>query len=143
MVRSIILCDSRVPTSVRIQDGGLVSVDGVQAGETVFENELLKIDNETWVYMCVDGQYRYMHPTRYTVNRQTYREFFYFDSYMNHSCDPNARHEYLTDTVYRIVAVRPIRVGEQITIDYATIDQDNDDEPFECLCGSSKCRKVY
>lgn len=56
--------------------------------------------------------------------------------YNNHSCDPNCgMHGEIT-----FIAIRDIEVGEELTIDYAFID--NEDYSFECHCGSSLCRHV-
>jgi hypothetical protein len=56
--------------------------------------------------------------------------------YVNHSCDPNCgiRGE------ISYVAMRLIKVGEELTIDYAMLD----DEPYEfrCTCGSKNCRGI-
>jgi len=54
--------------------------------------------------------------------------------YNNHSCDPNCgMHGEIT-----FVAIRDIVAGEELTIDYAFVD--NEDYSFECHCGSSNCR---
>jgi SET domain-containing protein len=54
--------------------------------------------------------------------------------YNNHSCDPNCgMHGEIT-----FVAIRDIKPGEELTVDYAFID--NEDYSFECQCGSVKCR---
>ena len=54
--------------------------------------------------------------------------------YNNHSCDPNCgMHGEIT-----FVAIRDIEPGEELTVDYAFID--NEDYSFECHCGSPKCR---
>ena len=53
----------------------------------------------------------------------------------NHSCEPN--------TAYRgldVIALRPIRKGEELTLDYADF-LDEHMEPFQCTCGSNRCRK--
>lgn len=56
--------------------------------------------------------------------------------YINHSCDPNVGlHGEIT-----FVAIRDINKGEELTVDYAFID--NEDYSFNCTCGSSNCRKV-
>lgn len=56
--------------------------------------------------------------------------------YNNHSCDPNCgMHGEIT-----FVAIRDIPAGEELTVDYAFID--NEDYSFECHCGSSKCRRI-
>ena len=56
--------------------------------------------------------------------------------YANHSCDPNAgvRNDGVT-----LVAVRPIRPGEEIRFDYSTT-MDDDHWAMECSCGSPRCR---
>jgi len=55
---------------------------------------------------------------------------------INHSCDPNAWLEGLN-----VVARKPIKKGQQITMDYATFCADNMAE-FQCGCGESSCRKL-
>ncbi len=63
------------------------------------------------------------------------------DDYLNHSCDPNA---WLTDEV-TVVARRDIQAGEEITVDCATWDA-NEEWPYfdegegPCRCGSALCR---
>lgn len=55
---------------------------------------------------------------------------------VNHACDPSAWLEGLD-----VVARRPIRAGEEITLDYATFY--NERMPsFACRCGSPDCRTV-
>ena len=54
----------------------------------------------------------------------------------NHSCDPNCgMHGEIT-----FVAIRDIQPGEELTVDYAFID--NEDYSFECHCESEKCRHI-
>lgn len=57
--------------------------------------------------------------------------------YVNHSCDPNA---WVSGQI-SLLARRDIRVGEEITFDYATTDA-SDYDTFECHCGSVLCRGV-
>ena len=57
---------------------------------------------------------------------------------MNHSCDPNTWYE----GDFQRVAHRDIQPGEEITLDYSTIEV----EPpyrfsWECRCGAPHCRK--
>ena len=56
--------------------------------------------------------------------------------YNNHSCSPNCgmRGE------ITFVAIRDIIAGEELTVDYAFID--NEDYSFECHCGSPECRHI-
>jgi len=52
----------------------------------------------------------------------------------NHACDPNTAFEGLN-----VVALRDIPAGEELTVDYATF-YDARMIPFECACGSPRCR---
>ena len=52
----------------------------------------------------------------------------------NHSCDPNAEFRGLD-----IVARRDIAAGEELTLDYAMI-MNEQSEPFRCTCGAASCR---
>ena len=54
--------------------------------------------------------------------------------FINHSCNPNVG--MLNERTF--VAMRPIKSGEELTIDYAFVD--NEDYSFTCKCGSPNCR---
>ena len=56
--------------------------------------------------------------------------------FLNHSCAPNCgvRGE------ITFVAMRGVKQGEEITVDYAMIDNDN--YKMKCGCGAKKCRKI-
>lgn len=56
--------------------------------------------------------------------------------FLNHSCNPNCG----IDGTLRIIAMRDIEPGEEITFDYAMCE--SSDYKMECNCGSSDCRKV-
>jgi len=53
--------------------------------------------------------------------------------YINHSCEPNIEER---DRIG--YALRDIKKGEEITIDYDKVG--SFDKPFECKCGSENCR---
>lgn len=60
--------------------------------------------------------------------------------FLNHSCEPNAEvfswdEPGKQDTVY-LQAIRTIRSGEEVTIDYAW----NSDAAIRCRCGANECR---
>lgn len=74
------------------------------------------------------GLGEYMGPSRTT------------DDYINHSCDPNSGLKF-TDFGILLIAIKAIKVGEEITWDYSTTMHD-DNWTMDCLCGSKKCRKV-
>lgn len=56
--------------------------------------------------------------------------------FSNHSCEPNIGVQ--GQVVF--VAMRNIEVGEELTHDWATTD--DDDYRMECNCGSENCRRV-
>jgi hypothetical protein len=57
--------------------------------------------------------------------------------FVNHSCDPNAG---IVDGIH-LVAIRSIRIGEEIRFDYSTT-MDENYWTMKCLCGSSSCRGI-
>lgn len=57
--------------------------------------------------------------------------------YINHSCEPTVGFK----TPRRAYALRDIKKGEEITVDYSTIEYVTS-WTFPCTCGSKKCRKV-
>ena len=56
--------------------------------------------------------------------------------YSNHSCNPNLG----VRGKITFVAMRDIRVGEELTHDWATTD--DDEYSVECECGAANCRKI-
>src|SRR5512141_2336583 len=56
--------------------------------------------------------------------------------YLNHSCEPNCG---LRGQI-TFVAMRPIKRGEELTIDYAMTDSGG--EAMICQCGQPACRSV-
>lgn len=56
--------------------------------------------------------------------------------FLNHSCSPNCG----IKGKFKIVAMRDIFPGEEITFDYAM--SESSDYKMKCLCGSSNCRKL-
>lgn len=52
----------------------------------------------------------------------------------NHSCDPNTAF-----TGLNVIALRNIKNGEELTLDYADFLDENM-EPFHCQCGTASCR---
>ncbi len=54
----------------------------------------------------------------------------------NHSCEPNVGF----NSSVTMVAIRDIKQGEELVMNYAFMETDFDS--FECKCGSSECRKI-
>lgn len=64
----------------------------------------------------------------------TEEEFEGVMMFLNHSCDPNVGIQ--GQIVF--VALRDVAAGEELTLDYGTIDHDS--EPMACRCGAAGCR---
>ncbi len=62
------------------------------------------------------------------------------EKFINHSCEPTS-YAKTFDGVRQVLAIKNIRVGEEITFDYA-INGDNEGT-FICSCDAPNCRKVY
>jgi len=59
--------------------------------------------------------------------------------FVNHSCNPNIGS---SGNIYYLVAMRDIKPGEELTLDYAMVDSDTSTPwVMECHCGSENCRK--
>lgn len=63
-------------------------------------------------------------------------EFEQVMMFLNHACEPNVGIQ--GQIVF--VAMRNVAAGEELTLDYATIDHDT--PSFRCRCGSDRCRGV-
>jgi uncharacterized protein len=59
------------------------------------------------------------------------------ERYINASCDPTAYTKFIDGDCF-VIAKRDLRAGEEITTDYLICSYD--DEPFDCACGTARCR---
>ena len=119
----------------------MISLKEFNVGEIVFHNELTKVEHDTILISKINGKYEQLQLESHTLNRNSYREYLYFDSYMNHSCDSNVDHQYTDDLNYYCVCKKEIKLGDEITCDYALL-KDYDHIYFECNCNFPNCRKI-
>ena len=56
---------------------------------------------------------------------------------INHSCEPNSGWK----GSFEMVAMRDIHEGEELFLDYSTVEDSEWEMPEECVCGSTQCRK--
>ncbi|MFI0434572.1 MAG: SET domain-containing protein-lysine N-methyltransferase [Parachlamydiaceae bacterium] len=144
----IYIQDIKTPSSIQIKedDNGfsLTATQSFKKGEIVYENKTLYFDQDKQILLFLRDSIIKIVNGVHTVNRGNgRREFFYFDSFMNHSCDPNTLTLYLSPTHYQGIALKDIHVGEELTCDYMVFDDQADEsESFECCCGASNCRKI-
>lgn len=72
------------------------------------------------------GKNRWLSPSRHDLGY-----------YVNHSCNPSARFK----APNFIAALRSIKLGEEITLDYSTL-VDIPRWGMRCACGEKKCRRL-
>jgi uncharacterized protein len=110
---------------------GVFAAKRIEAGEEIWdyagkEESIHDIPEDLWRY-CFQVDYdTYVVPERGSVGW-----------YINHSCEPNC--VILGRT--RVVALRRIEPGEEVTFDYST-NVGWDGFSMECACGAKGCRKV-
>lgn len=143
----IYISDLKCPkdrVSIETESGSfsLAAARDFEKDEIVYTNESLIFEGDCSIVLEIAGERKWLNNLTHTVNRDNgKREFFYFDSFQNHSCDPNTVMIYRTENEYDIIATRKIAKGEDITCDYATFDdKELDGTSFQCKCGAKICR---
>lgn len=131
---------SRISPKVEIRSGG-IDKKGMFAKELIHKGEMVYIKGGRLLsraelysskvinsYLPVSDEY--------FLGALTPEEEEETKLYNNHSCDPNCgMHGEIT-----FIAIRDIFPGEELTVDYAFID--NEEYSFECTCGSPNCRRT-
>lgn len=144
-----------IPPGIKIAETGkygkgLFATRDFKHGEVVYHAQYTEstCEYDELVYKHPDGDFivhmdldnhSVFDPTRGT------REFFGFEAFINHNCDPNTMYanEYEGDRggCYDHVALRDIHAGEEITCDFDCHNFDCRSKSLDpCLCGSSQCR---
>jgi D-alanine-D-alanine ligase len=119
---------------------GIYACKEIKEGEVIFKGEEKAqrlatksyIDNN-WQQSEVETFKKYAYPLSselYLLWDQNPSEW----APQNHSCNPNTAYKGLN-----VVALRPIKKDEELTLDYATF-LDNHMEPFSCKCGEIGCK---
>jgi len=115
-----------------IHGKGLVALEDIAKGETIrYLNGAIHVKKNTTKKEAEEGPNWIVIDKALSVDPDSYFEF------VNHSCDPSAS---ITDFV-KCVAIRDIKKGEEVTIDYATVE-DNRFWSMPCSCGASNCREI-
>lgn len=126
----------------------LISTKHFNEGDVTYQNKPIIFEknnpNQRALYK-LDGRYHIASCDLFIV-RSTYREFLMFDSFMNHSCDPNTAMVYSDKENYKMIALREININDELTCDYEKLDNNLDHMVitciFKCNCGSKNCRKI-
>jgi SET domain-containing protein len=111
---------------------GLFAIEPVLQGEEIFDWEGGPV---------YEAQSIFDLPKEIQDHAIQFREHAWIDTsgvgrYSNHSCEPNAGIRGL----FKLVALRDIEAGEEITWDYDTTEN-SEWQLEECKCGSAQCRK--
>jgi len=120
-----------------IEGSGIFADEDILEEESVMQLSGKKVSAEEIDELLEAGKLRFDDP--FQVGEEEYLVLDPLPLSVNHSCDPNAgvRGE------NKLVALRTITAGEEITYDYSTVVGDNNSEwHMACNCGASTCRKV-
>jgi len=101
----------------------------IKAGHIVQVEEALRYDKEV-------GDYSVQITDDFFLCPKKIEEIPDLVIHFNHSCNPNVG----PDGQVSFVALRDIKKGEELSVDYATIVSHK--YRLECKCGSKECRKI-
>ena len=121
--------------SVGKKGKGVFSLKNFQPGQTILRLKHNKIVSKEIVSKL---SYHYQNHMGY-VGKGKYAIYKSPEKYINHSCDPNVYFKHINTFSEKVIAIKPIKSGEEIVSDY-TIDS-VDDWRMKCQCGSRNCRK--
>lgn len=137
----------------RVKSGshaGLFATSGITAGTVIVPkwHEDFYVGMEGWRFLDVDAIlelpplqkslfFRYGLDTgfRHIVGPLEECHVTTLDNFINHACEPSLTYDHHGN----VIAGRPIRRDEELTIDYGCFTV-NFDEDFTCECGSPRCR---
>jgi SET domain-containing protein len=109
---------------------GVFALAPIRKGEivAVFDGPIYDEDFDDWT--------RDLQNHAIQIGRAKWRDSKGLARWINHSCEPNCG----VKSLVKIVAMRRIEAGEQITWDYEMTEK-SDWWRMRCRCGSSMCRK--
>lgn len=123
---------------------------GVFAGENITPGGVIQhIKGEARFLTVTSKEESLSYPNWIGVGHNKWIDPDYPNQFLNHSCNPNASvsgrivigKDKIAKGRYDIVALKRIREGEEVLIDYAVIEGDDLWE-MPCACGSTNCRKI-
>jgi hypothetical protein len=128
----------------KISGNGVFSTKDILKGQTIcfLEGEICTIDE---IIIRIDnGKENLADPLQ--INDDKYIDLEETPRTFNHSCNPNA----FIRGNNELVAIKNIKTGEEITYDYSTTMNDNEDKKnkelvmwtCKCNCGADNCRKI-
>ncbi|HMP85611.1 MAG TPA: SET domain-containing protein [Candidatus Paceibacterota bacterium] len=111
---------------------------GVHAGEDIKKGELIQyVKGEVKFLTIKDENDSKLYPNWIGIGKNKWINVNYPHQYLNHSCNPNSS---IRGKV-SVVALKDIKEGDEITIDYSVTECDEFWE-MDCACEAKNCRKV-
>jgi hypothetical protein len=120
----------------------LIAKQTFEPGDVIFSNESLIFPDDHNIVIELLGHRKWLDHIHTNYRNHGQREFYYFDTFQNHSCDPNTIMKYHNENHYDLVAIKKIAIGDELTSDYETFDCGTvtEEDYFICHCGASTCR---
>jgi len=123
----------------KLEGGGLFASGDIKKGELIadFTNglgKIISIDEAEKLYKKGFDYMLQISDTQFSA--ATKEEELEAGDYLNHSCEPNCG----INGKLKVVAMRDIKKGEEITFDYAM--SESSEFKMKCNCKSKNCRKV-
>lgn len=110
---------------------GVFAIADIRKGEVIaeFDGQIMDDDFEPWTEDLLNHAIQF--------DKSKWRDSKGIARYINHSCEPNCGIKKL----FKVVAMRAISKGEQITWDYEMTER-NPWWKMKCRCGSTECRRI-
>jgi SET domain-containing protein len=120
----------------------LIAKQIFEQGDVIFSNESLIFPEDHAIVIELLEHRKWLDRIHTNYRGDGQREFYYFDTFQNHSCDPNTVMKYHTENRYDLVAIKKIAIGDELTSDYETFDCGTvtEEDYFTCRCGAATCR---
>ena len=113
----------------------------VGKGEGIFATKCFKV-GETVMIGKIEKKLYKNHSHASQVGENEYVLHAGSITKVNHSCHPDCGIHLNETGAHDFVAMRDIKVNEEITFDYAMRNYGIDYFPIHCMCGSKECRGV-
>ncbi len=115
-----------------------ISGKGIMAGENISKGEHIQYIKGTPKKLVIHNKKDSdSNPNWIGFAKNQWIDPDYPNQFLNHSCEPNCG----IQGRVTMVALKSIKEGEEITIDYSITECDDMWE-MKCTCGSKNCRKV-
>jgi len=110
---------------------GVFARQRIEAGEVIaeFDGEIYPFTYPGWTEDLLNHTVQF--------ERFRFRDATGLARYLNHSCEPNCG----IKDLFKIVAMRPIDPGEEVTFDYE-MTEDSEWWRMRCQCGTPSCRRI-